>query len=259
MSFPVLAALRKRGGSANRGAGGGASGPSRQLIVDMLSLFLDVLLHVNRHLESLAVQYGTAVYAVLFAVIFIETGIVVAPFLPGDSLLFAAGALCAKAAHADGAALQILPLIGALTLAAVLGDNLNYAIGRFLGRRLLRLRLGNRRLVKQQHLERTQAFFARHGTKTIILARFVPIVRTFTPFSAGIGKMDYRGRFLPFDLVGGTVWVSSMVLCGYFLGTLPWVKDHFEIVVLIIVFLSVLPMAVGALRGRRTDRAGEPD
>lgn len=218
--------------------------------MEIVQFFIDFILHINQHLDMMVVRYGVALYAILFLIIFVETGAVVMPFLPGDSLLFAAGALCARTAGNPDAILQILPLMALLSLAAVLGDNLNYAIGRFLGRKVLSLRMRGRPVVNPQYMDRTQAFFGKYGTKAIVLARFVPIVRTFTPFVAGVGRMSYRGKFLPFDIAGGLLWVCSMSLAGYFLGTFPWVRDHFELVVVLIVVVSVLPMAVAALRHR---------
>lgn len=207
---------------------------------------IDFILHINEHLEIMAREYGTFLYAILFLIIFVETGLVVMPFLPGDSLLFAAGALCAN--EATGLSLGIL--IPLLILAAVAGDNLNYAAGRFLGIKVTEIRIKNRRLVKQKYIDQTHAFFEKHGTKAIILARFVPIVRTFTPFVAGLGSMDYKRKFLPYDIAGGFLWITSMSVCGYFFGSLPWVKAHFEAVVLMIVFLSVLPMIITIIRAK---------
>lgn len=212
----------------------------------MLSQLLDFILHINEHLATLVQQYGTSVYGILFLIIFIETGLVVMPFLPGDSLLFAAGALCAN----ESTGLNLVYLIIILTIAAILGDNCNYGIGRFIGLRVTKIKIGERRLVKQEYIEKTQAFFERHGTKAIIMARFVPIVRTFTPFVAGVGKMDYKSRFLPYDIAGGILWISTMSICGYLFGQIEWVKKHFEIVVILIIVLSIIPMLVGFLKQR---------
>jgi membrane-associated protein len=210
----------------------------------MLHELLDFILHINDHLAAMVQEYGVAVYGILFLIIFVETGLVVMPFLPGDSLLFAAGALCAN----EATGLSLLYLIPLLTLAAILGDNTNYAVGRFLGLRATGIQLGGKRIVKQRYLDDTHAFFEKHGTKAIIMARFVPIVRTFTPFVAGLGKMDYRGKFLPYDILGGILWISSMSVAGYFFGQIRWVKEHFEAVVLLIIFISILPMIIAALR-----------
>ena len=194
----------------------------------------------------MAREYGTLLYAILFLIIFVETGLVLMPFLPGDSLLFAAGALCAN--EATGLSLGIL--IPLLIIAAVAGDNLNYAAGRYLGNHITQLKIKNRQLVRQKYLDQTHAFFEKHGTKAIIMARFVPIVRTFTPFVAGLGKMNYKGKFLPFDIAGGILWITSMSVSGYFFGSLPWVKEHFEMVVLLIIFISILPMIVAVIRAK---------
>lgn len=210
----------------------------------MLHDLLDFILHINDHLSAMVQEYGIAVYGILFLIIFVETGLVIMPFLPGDSLLFAAGALCAN--EANGLNLGLLILL--LTIAAILGDNTNYAAGRFLGLRVTEMKIRNRRLVKQKYLDQTHAFFEKHGTKAIIMARFVPIVRTFTPFVAGLGKMSYKTKFLPYDIAGGILWITSMSVSGYFFGQIPWVKEHFEAVVLLIIFISVLPMIVAVLR-----------
>jgi membrane-associated protein len=210
--------------------------------MSFLSDVLDFVLHINDHLDGMVAQYGTLIYAILFAIIFVETGVVIMPFLPGDSLLFAAGAICARSAGQPDAPMNILVLIILLSVAAILGDNSNYAIGRFFGAKAVNLKIGKRRLVKQAYIDKTQNFFEKYGTKAIIMARFVPIVRTFTPFVAGVGKMKYRTKFLPFDIAGGILWISSMSLAGYFLGSNEWVKTHFEAVVVGIIVLSVLPM-----------------
>lgn len=194
----------------------------------------------------MAREYGTLLYAILFLIIFVETGLVVMPFLPGDSLLFAAGALCAN----EATGLQLFILIPLLIVAAVAGDNLNYAAGRFLGHRIITHQFRGKQLVRQDYIDRTHSFFEKHGTKAIILARFVPIVRTFTPFVAGLGEMDYKRKFLPYDVAGGFLWISSMSVCGYFFGSLPWVKQHFEAVVLGIIFISILPMIITLIRNR---------
>lgn len=208
--------------------------------MEFLASILDFILHINDHLDVLVQDYGTAIYAILFLIIFVETGLVVMPFLPGDSLLFAAGAICAR----PGVELNIFYLIGILIVAAVLGDNLNYAIGRFAGERAVNLKIGNKRLVKQEYITKTHSFFEKYGTKAIIMARFVPIVRTFTPFVAGVGRMDYKKKFLPYDIAGGILWISSMSLAGYFLGNLPFFQKNFEMVVLGIIFLSLMPMVI---------------
>lgn len=216
---------------------------------------IEFILNIDEHLAAMANAYGYLIYAILFLIIFVETGLVVMPFLPGDSLLFAAGAMCATTASDPNATMKIWVMIPLLILAAVLGDNVNYGVGRFLGIRATKIRLFKRNLVKQKHLDRTQSFFERYGTKAIIMARFVPIVRTFTPFVAGVGKMNYGKKFLPFDVMGGILWISSMSLAGYFLGNIPWVKEHFEMIVVGIILVSVLPMVIGYFVERAKNKA----
>lgn len=216
--------------------------------MDLIHTLLDYVLHINDYLDTWVQTYGTAIYAILFLIIFVETGLVVMPFLPGDSLLFAAGAICARTADDPNASLNIIVLIILLFIAAVAGDNTNYAIGRFFGNKAVKLQIGNKKLVKQAYLDKTHSFFEKYGTKAIIMARFVPIVRTFTPFVAGVGKMEYRKKFLPFDIIGGFLWICSMSLAGYALGTNEWVKKHFEAVVVGIICISILPMIVAYVR-----------
>ena len=195
---------------------------------------LDFVLHLDDKLLSLTADYGTWTYAILFLIVFCETGLVITPFLPGDSLLFAAGAIAAK--PESGLNVWVICLL--LFIAAVIGDTVNYHMGRYLGPRVFASRFG--RWVNPKHLERTQSFFETYGAKTIVIARFVPIIRTFAPFVAGIGQMDYR-RFLIYNVVGGAVWVVSLTLAGYYFGGLPIVKKNFELVVIGIVFVSILP------------------
>ena len=218
--------------------------------MEFITSLLDFILHINAHLDQLVLDYGSAIYFILFLIIFVETGLVVMPFLPGDSLLFAAGALCARPASE----LSLLLLIALLILAAVLGDNLNYAIGRFAGSKVVNLKFRGKPLVKQAYIDQTHKFFEKYGTKAIIMARFVPIVRTFTPFVAGVGEMNYRKKFLPFDLAGGFLWITSMTLAGYFLGNLEFFQKHFEAVVIGIILLSVMPMVIAYLRHRFTPK-----
>jgi membrane-associated protein len=202
---------------------------------------IDIVLHLDQHLATLTAHYGAITYVLLFVIVFCETGLVVTPFLPGDSLLFAAGAVSALGS------LHVAGVWAVLLAAAVLGDNSNYWIGRTIGTRLA----ANTRIVKPAHLERTHRFFERYGRSAIILARFVPVIRTFTPFVAGLGRMTYR-VYLPFDLLGGLVWVSFFVLGGYFFGNVSWVKSHFHIVILAIIVLSLVPMVVEFVRYKRT-------
>ncbi len=206
----------------------------------MTELFTHIL-HLD--FEWLFQQYGTYVYLILFMVIFIETGLVAMPFLPGDSLLFTAG-LFARLGYLDIASLFFL-----LFAAAVLGDNSNYWIGRTLGLKVMHMKIGNRNLVKQEYLDKTHSFYEKYGTKTIIMARFVPIVRTFAPFVAGIAVMNYR-RFLSFDILGGLLWIGSMTFAGYFLGEIPWIRANIEKVAIGIVLISVLPIVFEFLKHR---------
>ena len=210
--------------------------------MDFLAQLVDLVLHVDRHLAELTDAYGVWTYAILFVIVFLETGIVVTPFLPGDSLLFAAGAIAAL----PGSHLDVHLLFLLLWIAAVAGDSLNYAIGARAGPRVFREDV---RFLSRKHLLRTQEFYERHGGKTIFLARFVPIVRTFAPFVAGIGTMPYR-RFVLFNVVGGLTWVGLFLYAGYFFGQLPVVKDNFSLVILAIIVLSVVPIGVEFLRAR---------
>lgn len=211
--------------------------------MELLADLIQILLHLDQHLAWFVQQYGAWVYALLFLIVFCETGLVVTPFLPGDSLLFVAGTLAAVGG------MDPVLLMGVLAVAAILGDTVNYWIGHFFGDRVFATE--RLRFIKREHLERTQRFYARHGGKTIILARFVPIVRTFAPFVAGIGSMAYA-RFLLYNVVGGLLWVVGLVLAGYFFGNLPAVKNNLTLVILGIVFVSVLPMVFEYLRHART-------
>jgi len=206
---------------------------------------LDLVMHLDRHLDEVFRNYGTWTYLILFVIVFCETGLVVTPFLPGDSLLFAAGALAGRGA------LQLQWVLLSLGLATLAGDNTNYWIGRILGPRILRSERS--RLLNRRHLDRTHAFFERYGGKTIILARFVPIVRTFTPFVAGIGSMSYP-RFLSYSVAAAGLWLSVCALGGYFFGGLPFVRKHFSVVVLAIILISVLPALVEIVKHRTRAR-----
>jgi membrane-associated protein len=217
-------------------------------MVELIKEGWHFITHLNETLPAFVAAHGSLIYVLLFCIIFVETGLIVMPFLPGDSLLFAAGALCAQTSGDPNATLQILPMIALLSFAAILGDNVNYGIGRFFGARVVKWKIGKRQLVKQAHIDKTHGFFEKYGTKAIIMARFVPIVRTFTPFVAGVGGMAYRKKFLPYDVFGGILWISSMSLAGYLLGQNEWIKGHFEAVVLIIIGISLLPMVIGFLR-----------
>ncbi|MGQ0828715.1 MAG: VTT domain-containing protein [Bacteroidota bacterium] len=200
----------------------------------MIEVFKHIL-HLD--FEWLFSNYGTTVYFILFLVIFIETGLVLMPFLPGDSLLFTAG-LFARLGYLNMAYLVIL-----LFIAAVVGDNLNYWVGRKIGLKIFHLKFRGKSLVKQEYLDKTHMFYEKYGTKTIILARFVPIVRTFAPFVAGVAEMNYR-RFLSFDILGGAIWILSLTFAGYFLGEIPWIRTNIEKVALGIIFISVLPIII---------------
>lgn len=204
--------------------------------MEFLHFLLELLTNTKDVLLMLFQQYGIYIYAILFLIIFVETGLVVMPFLPGDSLLFTAGMLCAMPSG-----LNIWILIPLLIVAAILGDNINYFVGRFFNDHVLNWQIKGHKLVKQEWLNKTEDFFQEYGTKAIILARFVPIVRTVTPFVAGVGKMKYS-TFLPYDVFGGILWVSSVTIIGYFLGQIPFVEHNLEKFIIGIVVLSVLPM-----------------
>jgi membrane-associated protein len=213
--------------------------------MELISAFLDLVLHLDQHLIAFTAEHGRWVYLLLFVIVFCETGLVVTPFLPGDSLLFVAGTLA-------GTGQLDLPVLYLLFLAAAfLGDNVNYFVGRLLGKRLLEGRHG--RLLKQQHLTRTQHFYEKHGPKTVILARFVPIVRTVAPFVAGVGRMRYP-RYILFSVAGTLAWVTVCAGGGYLFGSVPLVKNNLSAVILGVVVLSILPGVVEILRARR--RAG---
>ena len=210
--------------------------------MDLLSGFVDVILHLDVHLRELAQTYGAWVYAFLFLIVFLETGVVVTPFLPGDSLLFVAGTIAAAGE------LNVHVLVLILAVAAIAGDSLNYAIGRYLGPRVFRFE--DSRFFKRAYVDRTHAFFERHGGKAIIIARFVPIIRTYAPFVAGIGAMNYR-RFLMFNVTGAVLWVVLLTYAGFFFGNLPLVRNNLTAVILGIIVLSVMPAMIEFWRARR--------
>jgi membrane-associated protein len=213
--------------------------------MDLIAQFIDIVLHLERHLSWLVQQYGVYVYAILFAIIFCETGLVVTPFLPGDSLLFVAGTLAATG-HMDVHRLFVL-----LCAASFLGDNTNYWVGRFVGPRVFRST--SSRLLNHAHLERTHRFYERHGGKTIVIARFMPIVRTFAPFVAGIGRMNYA-QFLGFSAAGSLFWIGSFLYGGYLFGNLPIIKQNLSWFIVAIVVISVAPGAVAWARARLSAR-----
>src|SRR5437899_700576 len=209
--------------------------------MDLIRGALDVFLHLDQHLAEVIQRYGPHTYTLLFLIVFMETGLVVSPVLPGDSLLFAAGSFAALGA------LRLWPLFFLLAAAAIVGDTVNYGIGAYLGPRVFHFQRS--RLFNPDHLRKTHAFYEKYGGKTIIIARFVPIVRTFAPFVAGIGAMSYA-RFLGYNVIGGVLWVSVCLFSGYFFGNLPLVKQNFSLVVIGIVFISLLPAVIEYLRHR---------
>ena len=208
--------------------------------MEFLKDFIDLFLHLDKHLSDIIGTYGTATYIILFAIIFIETGLIVMPFLPGDSLLFVAGYFAAKGD------LNIFLLAILLFIAAFLGDTVNYSIGKILGSRVLKMNLP---FVKQEYFDKTNQFYEKYGSKTIIFARFIPIVRTFAPFVAGVGTMQYR-TFITYNIIGGLVWVVALLAAGYYFGEIPIVKKNFELVIFGIIFLSILPPIVEVARER---------
>jgi membrane-associated protein len=211
--------------------------------MEQIKSLLDFFLHLDDALRDIIIQYGTWTYGILFLIIFVETGLVIMPFLPGDSLLFAAGTFAASGW------LNIWLLLLLLIIAAIAGDTVNYWIGHYLGDRAY-----NIKWIKREYLDRTHAFFEKHGGKTIFLARFVPIVRTFAPFVAGMGKMSY-GYFFSYNVFGGIVWVLLFTLMGFFFGNIPFVKANFELVIIAIVLLSAVPAVWEALKARREIKA----
>ena len=210
--------------------------------MDFVRSVVDFFLHLDEHLNQIVTTYGVWTHLILFAIVFAETGLVVTPFLPGDSLLFAAGALAALGS------LDLWLLVVLLIGAAVLGDSVNYWVGAWIGPRAFS---GNLRFLRKDYLERTRAFYEKHGGKTIILARFVPIIRTFAPFVAGVGAMSYP-RFIVYNIIGAVLWVGLFVPLGYFFGNMPTVKDNFSLVIFAIIGISMLPIAVEMFRARRS-------
>ena len=207
--------------------------------MDLIKTVIDFVLHVDLYLDKLILIFHGWTYAILFIVIFIETGLVVTPFLPGDSLLFAAGALTAR----PNSPLNILLLYGLMVIAAIAGDTANYWIGHFLGDRLSKH-------LKKEYLDRTHAFFEKHGGKTIFLARFVPIIRTFAPFVAGISKMTY-GHFISYNVIGGIVWPAVFLFTGYFFGSHPFVQEHFSLIAIAIIVISLIPVFIELIKSRK--------
>lgn len=214
--------------------------------MEFITQLIDFIIHIDRHLQEIIGQYGTLTYLILFLIIFCETGLVVMPLLPGDSLLFAAGTFAALGA------LNPVLLIVLLCIAAIAGDTVNYWVGKWVGPKAFSGRI---RWLRQDYLDRTQDFYRRHGGKTIVLARFVPIIRTFAPFVAGVGIMQYS-RFIVYNVVGGVVWVTLFTLGGYLFGNLPVIRENFSLVVLAIIAVSMIPLVTEWLKSRR--RAGTP-
>jgi membrane-associated protein len=210
--------------------------------MDLLHQIVDLFLHLDRHLGELISEYGTWTHLILFLVVFCETGLVITPFLPGDSLLFATGTFAALGA------LDLWLVMVLLIIAAILGDTLNYWVGSYIGPRAFR---GDIRFLRKEYLDRTHAFYEKHGGKTIILARFIPIIRTFAPFVAGVGAMSYP-RFLTYNVVGAVLWVVLFVLGGYFFGNITVVRENFSLVILAIIAISVLPLALEGVRAWRS-------
>ena len=210
--------------------------------MEYLTSFIDIILHLDKHLALLVQQYGVWIYAILFAIIFSETGFVVTPFLPGDSLIFVAGAIAALGG------MDIGILMAVLTAAAVLGNMLNYQIGRYLGPKVFHWE--NSRFFNKAALEKTHAFYEKHGGKTLIISRFLPLFRTFAPFVAGVGAMTYA-RFSMFNVVGAVSWIGSLTLAGYWFGNLPWVQKNLTLVIVGIIVISLVPVFIGWLQHRR--------
>ncbi|MGE5431734.1 MAG: DedA family protein [Syntrophomonadaceae bacterium] len=214
--------------------------------MEHIRYFIDLFIHLDKHLNGIILEYGIWTYLLLFLVIFAETGFVVTPFLPGDSLLFAAGAFAALGSF------NLAGLFLILAVAAILGDTVNYWIGNYIGPKIFTQQ--KVRFLKKEHLERTHQFYEKHGGKTIIIARFIPIIRTFAPFVAGVGSMSY-GKFISYNVFGGLLWVILFVFAGYFFGNLPFVKNNFSFVILAIILISVLPGFVEYFRQKRIKKA----
>ena len=211
--------------------------------MELLTQFLDIVLHLDKHLALLVQQYGLWIYGILFFIIFAETGFVVTPFLPGDSLLFVAGAL---AAIGEGG-MDLFVLMGVLSLAAILGNSVNYQIGRFLGPKVFHWE--NSRFFNRDALVKTHAFYEKHGGKTLVMSRFLPLFRTFAPFVAGIGAMSYA-KFTLFNVIGALAWVVSLCLAGYWLGNIPWVKTNLSLIIIGIIVSSFIPLGIGYLKSK---------
>jgi membrane-associated protein len=217
-------------------------------MIDLAKKLVDFIIHIDQHLALIIAKYGAWTYGVLFLIIFAETGLVVTPFLPGDSLLFAAGAFCAK--PETGLNVHLMAVL--LFIAAVIGDTLNYWIGARIGPAVFKR--DDSMFLRKKHLERAHAFFEKYGGRAIILARFVPIVRTFVPFVAGVGQMTYS-RFIAYNIIGGFIWIYAFTYLGYWFGNLPWIQKNFKLVILAIIFLSIVPILWELWRGWKESRA----
>jgi membrane-associated protein len=218
--------------------------------MNIISYFIDLVLHLDKHLAVLLAQFGAWTYVILFGIIFMETGLVIFPFLPGDSLLFAAGSLAAL----PNSPLNVFLLFITLAFAAILGDSVNYAIGHSIGKRVYTEDI---RFIKREYIDRTHTFYEKHGGITIFLARFVPIIRTFAPFVAGVGEMSY-GKFISYNFLGGITWTALFIFGGYFFGNLKIVQDNFSFVIIAIIVISLVPVAYEAIQARRGARASKP-
>ncbi len=222
--------------------------------MEIINQLIDFILHLDSHLYTMIMDYGNWIYLILFLIVFVETGLVVMPLLPGDSLLFAAGTFCAGVVqNGQTAELNILIVIPLLICAALLGDNLNYYIGKNIGLKVMQWKIKGRQIVKQAYIDKTQSFYDKHGPKTIIIARYVPIVRTFAPFVAGVGEMKYY-NFVKYSIIGAITWVFGLTLLGFFFGNLPIVQENFEIVIFGIIGLSLLPMLIEFIKVKMRSR-----
>lgn len=219
--------------------------------MDIFKHLLDFLLHLDAHLFTMIQDYGLWIYVILFLIIFVETGLVIMPLLPGDSLLFAAGTFCAGFVNDQGDKVQLNLLLVLLLLivAAILGDGLNYLLGKKIGLKVLQWKLRGKQIIKQKYIDQTHEFYDKHGPKTIIIARFVPIVRTFAPFVAGIGEMSYA-KFIRFNIIGGIAWVTGLTMLGYIFGNIEIVKNNFEVVIFGIIGISLLPMIFEVVKAK---------
>ena len=218
--------------------------------MDLINQLIDFILHLDSYLFTMILDYGNWIYLILFLIVFVETGLVIMPLLPGDSLLFAAGTFCAGVVqNGQTAELSIFIVIPLLICAALMGDNLNYYIGKNIGLKVMQWKIRKKQIVKQAYIDKTQAFYDKHGPKTIIIARYVPIVRTFAPFVAGVGQMNFF-KYIKFSIIGAFTWVFALTLLGYFFGSLPFVQNNFETVIFGIIGLSVLPMVIEFIRAK---------